>query len=381
LILILAFVLVARRIGCSWQLTLMVGAAVVAGWLLLFLYNFYYFGHVLGFPEPSPTFNKSAIQYTMGLVFGRDQGVFVQLPTALVGVAGLWLARRRVPVGVLTSVAVVGVILVLNGTYVSNAYGGYTFDGRFEWSIMPLMVAWAGWAISRWQSANRSLWGPTILVAGAWVYQAVPILNGQHSYYNDVNAWDPVSSSGWWPGLNWILPQFDGRRLTFGNSNFALLFEIALFLLVVFLAIRYARPGTMRLLPSIAVFTGLTGAIIILCITAPTELPATSVMPTKTLGDGDGTPGVALRATLPGTYKTTLTYTLTGAIGLGTLAIWCQNVSGSHTATSQSVVRFGSHSANVLIHCSQPGLLAASLKLASGSSLTAHRLILRKTAT
>ncbi len=67
---------------------LVVIGVVTLSFALLVLYNQYYFGHLLGLPQPSPNFGVRGIKDTFGLVFDRDQGFLVQCPTDY-----LWTAR------------------------------------------------------------------------------------------------------------------------------------------------------------------------------------------------------------------------------------------------------------------------------------------------
>jgi hypothetical protein len=326
--------------------------------------------------------SQSDILLTLGLLFGRDQGIVVQFPTVLVGVAGLWLARRRLPLSVVTSVAVLTAVLLLNGTFTTNPYGGGSFDGRFQWSMMPLLVAWSGWAISRWQAANRKLWPPILVVAGIWIFQAIPILVGTHDYYRNFNSWDPASISGWWPGLNSVLPQFDDPGRTFGSPSFALPFEVALGLFLVVIALRYRRRDSMKPLPSLVALSALAGALAVAILAGPTELPATALVYSGTrLAAGSGAPGIALHSTLPGTYEVDFRYTYIGTGAPATFAVWCQNIAGEHTATSHSLIHLGSRSSAISVFCSQPGFLAVSLHVPSGSTLNPKHLEVRKTAT
>ena len=142
-VLLLAFLVAGRRTGSAWRRLVVPAIAPVVAWLLLLLYNHYYFGHLGGLPEPLPRASRNGLEFTLGLLFDRHQGMFVQVPFALVGLIGLWVARRRLPVAVIASVLGAGAILLLNGTYVSNPYGGLTLAGRFMWTILPVLLLWS----------------------------------------------------------------------------------------------------------------------------------------------------------------------------------------------------------------------------------------------
>ena len=177
--------------------------------MLLLGYNLHYFGHLLGLPEPGPKLTSLGLEYTLGLGFDRNQGLFVQMPFAVLGLVGLWLIRKKLPVAVVATVIGAGAIWVLNGTYVSNPYGGVSFNGRFMWTLIPVMIVWVAVVLARWQEAGRLFWTPAIVIALAWLYQAKPIIAGEHLYYNTGAPWDPASWPNWWQGFSSVLPQFD----------------------------------------------------------------------------------------------------------------------------------------------------------------------------
>lgn len=380
IVVILCAAAVTVRARSSLRSPMIVVGVVVLAWLILLAYNLRYFGRALGFPEEPSRLNGNAFQYLLGLLFGRDQGMLVQVPTTLVGLAGLWLARRRLPITVVTSVVVVGMLLLLNGTYTSNPYGGYSFQGRFEWSMVPLLVAWAGWAISRWQAADRSLWGPMALVGGAWVYQAVPILISDHTYYNAFGSWDPASYGGWWPGLDWVLPQFDAPGRHWGVPVIGLPVVILLAGIIVTLSLAYARPATGRLFgPAVLVVTA--AGLVLLGLLVPGELPTTVLtFHGPVFGSGKGAPRVPLIATLPGSYQTSLYYVLAGGPTPGGFSAWCVDVAGSRTSITKGDIPPGAGTITLSVHCTRPGAVAVGLEVPSESQLTVRQVRLRKTA-
>jgi hypothetical protein len=87
---------------------LIMGGLVAASWLLLLVYDLYYFGHVLGEPQPRPTPSWAALTHGLGLIFDRHQGLVIQVPAVVVGVLGLWAARKIVPWAVAATVGAVG---------------------------------------------------------------------------------------------------------------------------------------------------------------------------------------------------------------------------------------------------------------------------------
>ena len=113
-----------RRIALAPALVVI--GVVLASFVLLLVYNQYYFGHLLGLPQPSPNFGTRGLKDTIGLVLDRDQGLLVQCPTVLFGLLGLWYSpphdagdQRRALLGALA-------ILVINGTQpITTAFGGH----------------------------------------------------------------------------------------------------------------------------------------------------------------------------------------------------------------------------------------------------------------
>ena len=96
-ILLLAYLVAGRRTGSAWRRLVAPAVAPVVAWLLLLLYNHYYFGHLGGLPEPLPRASTDGLEFTLGLLFDRHQGMFVQVPFALIGLIGLWVARDDSP--------------------------------------------------------------------------------------------------------------------------------------------------------------------------------------------------------------------------------------------------------------------------------------------
>ena len=245
-IVVVAFAVAARRARAPGRRLVVASVVAVVGWGLLFLYNHYYFGRLGGLPEPFPKVSINGIEYSIGLLFDRHQGLFVQIPFALIGLIGLWVARRRLPVAVIATVLSAGTVLILNGTYTSNPYGGLSLAGRFMWTLVPVAIAWTAVVINRWQRAGRLMWSPILVVAGFWIYQAVPIATGNHTYYNAFTVtppWDPSTWPGWWPGFNRVLPQFDLPGHPLGAPAYAVVIVLALSAVLVIAAVQYMRSG------------------------------------------------------------------------------------------------------------------------------------------
>ena len=277
-----ALVLVAALVAVRWRRSAPVGGTVAAvgccvlGWVALASYNLWGFGRLLGFPEPSPRFSGRGAEYTLGLLFDSHQGLFVQAPLAVLGVLGLWMARRSGPVAVSATVLGVAAVLVLNGTYVANPYGGLSLAGRFMWTAMPVLLAWSGVVVARWQDAGRSLWVPMAAVAGLWGYQAAAILDGSHVFYSAYRPqplWDPAAWPGWWQGTERLLPQFDLPGRALGAPAAGLVVVLAVLAALVVAAVSYARTARLgrRALLAVAV---LAAGVVVAAVTVVPVAPA-----------------------------------------------------------------------------------------------------------
>lgn len=226
-----AIVLVAFLFVAAWRQGRVRPAGVVAAvsvvsFALFLFYNQRYYGHWLGLPEPFPRASRNGVEYSLGLLFDRDQGLFVQVPYCLLGLGGLVaFGRRRMPAATVATVLSLLLILGLNGTYVSNPYGGLSLAGRFMWTLIPISLPWLGLLLARFQELQKPLGVPLVIVVLAWIYQAEPIFTGHHHYYNGIIiAYRPWPA--WWPGTIRVLPQFGRNRLYLGTPAWSLPLEL-----------------------------------------------------------------------------------------------------------------------------------------------------------
>ena len=81
IILLGALGITLRRNRRPVRLAVIAGTAILLSWLLLVIFNLWFFGHALGVHEPPVHISGSGTEYTLGLLFGRDQGLFVQVPS------------------------------------------------------------------------------------------------------------------------------------------------------------------------------------------------------------------------------------------------------------------------------------------------------------
>jgi hypothetical protein len=244
-VVLIAFAVVARQKHAPWRWLIAVCVVGLLAWAVLLGYNVHFFGHARGLPEASPKFTRNGVEFTLGLLFDRDQGVFVQVPFALIGLVGLWLARRKLPVAVIATVISLLAVLLLNGSYIVNPYGGFSLAGRFMWTLIPALLMWTAVVIARWEEAGRLLWLPFLAAIVGWLYQAEPIVAGKHVYYNAYSFTAPAVPAawpGWWPGFNRVLPQFDlgGRYL--GAPAYTIVVALGLACLIILATVLYMRP-------------------------------------------------------------------------------------------------------------------------------------------
>lgn len=226
-VILVAFALVALRQSARRPLVLVLGVSALSA-LGFFVYNTHYYGHVLGIPEPPVRFSKAGFELMLGLAFDRDQGLFVQVPYCLIALVGLVAyGIRRMPVTVFAVFGSIFSILVLNGTYTGNPYGGESLSGRFMWTLIPLSLPWIALVIRRWQEVRGRLIFPLAVVPLIWAYQAWPIFAGQHGLWNPMaTAYHPWP--GWWRGLTRVLPYFSPGSHVFGYPSYGLPLELAL---------------------------------------------------------------------------------------------------------------------------------------------------------
>jgi hypothetical protein len=300
---------------------------VILSFVLLLLYNQYFFGHLLGLPQPSPNLGTRGFKDTLGLIFDRDQGFLVQCPTILFGLLGLWYARRRTPVTNVILVLGAASILVINGTQpIVTAFGGTALAGRFEWTVMPILLAWAPFYLVRLEASVRRTTMVGIGVAALWVVQGVPILIGDHSYFNATFApfapWDPTLYPGWWIWINSYLPSVVPTFSHVVAEEF--LVELLLVAVLVWLLVRLADPRPIEVARSLLVGVGSLVVILIVALVVPTGPPPAAPLtwPGQVLGAPWTASESRLRTTpLPlanlgtGTYEVTVNESVDSASG------------------------------------------------------------------
>jgi hypothetical protein len=391
----LVFVAWRRR---TWRPAITVIALVALCWLLLASYNLAYFGHLSGYPEPGLGFDHAGLVRVAALLFDRDQGLFVQLPTAMLGVIGAWLAARRAPVSIAAAVLAVATIIVLNGTYTGSPYGGVTLAGRFEWTAMPVCVAVGAFALERWQDEERALLRGAVVLVACWGYQARSLIDHDHTilFFTQLTGWDPASYPGWWSALNGRLAEYVVSPRLFGLPGLGSLLVVLVALAVVWLP--SVRLSSMWLRGAVspqrwigmAWAAGLVAVVAVVFAVDPgNALPAGPLIysgadigsPLMATSAAVAGPVITIEGTTAGTYQVMVTYDLTGSKP-ASLFVYCRR-----TLTGPSAIRTRRQSlpaaagtARVTIACPVAGSVATRLTTPPGSQLSVARLALSKTA-
>jgi hypothetical protein len=397
-----AAVVVACWVVVAWcarpprpRVLVIVVGGVAASWVLLGVYNLLYFGHLSGYPEPPLAWNHAAVDRMMALLFDRDQGLFVQLPAAWLGVIGLFAAVRRAPAVSAAAVAGIAAVLVLNGAYGSNPFGGDTLAGRFEWTAMPVTVAFGAFALERWQAQHRALLRGAAVLFVCWCYQARSLVAHAHTdlYFTQLTGWDPATYPGWWSAVDRLLPDYLTSPGVVGTPRIGDAVVMLLGLAMVWI------PGVPRLRrrddksvlrwgPAVS-----AGALVGLSVVAVAIDPGPGLPPTpltyagtsvgsplvagRTAADG---PEVPLQGTAPGTYRLTVSYHLTGRES-ARLVVSCDATptGGTHLRDQVAALDPGSHATVATITCTTSGSVAATLRTPPKSILDVGQVILAKT--
>lgn len=325
---ILGFAIVGIRQGASRPRLITLSVVVLGSLAALVAYNEFYFTHLLGLPQANPELGTASAWRVVALLADRDQGLFVQVPTALLGVVGLWFARKRNTVSVLAVTAAIGTLLIINGTYPDPPLGGGSFAGRFQWTIAAMLLAWSAVFIGRLQAYPRRLLAVGVAVAGLWAVQLVPILSGNHVYDNEWYApfrpWDPSIYPGWWPLLNRFLPTFAYPSMGTAGALGRLVLVVVLVGGAGWLLVRLCRPGRWPVWSTVAV--GATVAVVIggLSVIRPfDDLPAHPQAWTGADLGSPWSPGAIPYRYAPirlldvgaGRYRADFTYALSGSAG------------------------------------------------------------------
>jgi hypothetical protein len=324
---LVALAAVARRHVGMRRMVIITALVVIASWALLLAYNEFFFSNPVGLPQPNPTFDLSSLSNTLALLFDRHQGLFVQIPTVIIGIIGLSFSRRSIPIASTTAIIGVFSLLAINGTYTTNVpFGGVALAGRFEWTLTPMLLAWVPFALAQIDRCRVRTIALGSALAVMWTLQGVPILLGHHMFFNETFApfapWDPTLYPGWWPGLSQTLPAFLSPGIHLASTWTHLLVELIILGSLALVAVRLTRDGPFarrRWLGVIVALSLLAGLIV--ALGPDRELPQTTLAwPGTNLGAPWAGPGrsmtfapIPLVDVGPGTYQATLTYDVVAA--------------------------------------------------------------------
>jgi hypothetical protein len=212
IVLLVLIILTARDRSSLVPVAIVTGISLVS-FIALLVYNQYYFGHLLGLPQPSPAFHKIEIEHLLALVFDRDQGFLIQVPTTVFGLIGLWISRRSHRLSSASAVICGGMILIINGTQPTvESMGGTSLAGRFEWTVVPILLVWSAFAFKKLEGSVRAVSVVASVVAILWVVEGALVALGHHVLVNSIippfAPYDPTLYPGWWGWLNHYLPSF-----------------------------------------------------------------------------------------------------------------------------------------------------------------------------
>lgn len=124
-----------------WRSLTVLGFAAAAPLVALGAHNLMAFADLLGHYDRGAVVADAwdAATVFLGLHLDRAQGLFLQSPLLLVGLVGLPLLVAADRAFVVLVAAAYLAVVVPNAVHV-NQYGGYSFAGRFQWSVILFWV-------------------------------------------------------------------------------------------------------------------------------------------------------------------------------------------------------------------------------------------------
>jgi hypothetical protein len=319
---VVAAVIVMLRVNGQRRVVVTMAIVVALGWLILAVYNQYYFSDLIGLPQPSPSFTLTTASRTLALVFDAHQGLLVQVPTVVVGLVGLAMSRRLIPWTAGATLVGVLSMLIINGTFTSSVpFGGTDLAGRFQWTVLPMLLAWAPLCLVAVERHRVRLWSLGSVIVLLWLAQGLPVLRGDHVYVNSMIApfapWDPSVYPGWWPAIGGWLPTFLPPGLRRGATWSHVAFEVIVLLAASTLLTRMTRDRRLHLDGRVVISAVATLAALGLVIglplhTVPTAPLAIAPGAVASPWSGNGQPTTSAPAPLTnvgsGTYAVDLSY-------------------------------------------------------------------------
>ena len=215
-------------------------AALAAGLVPLFVFNAFVYGSPLEQGYGAKPFDTNPIEGLAGLLLSPSRGLFVYEPWAMLGLAGLVIARfaktTRGPLSERISDLVFAwlIALAIYATY-AEWWGGRVFGPRFLDDLAPIVVVGLAWGVRGGWFAYGFM-RAVFVVSAAW---SLLLFNAAALVY-DQNTWDllPVNVNDAPQRLfDWSDPQwlFVLRQLPEGGTRAAAAVALSL-LALLFLA-------------------------------------------------------------------------------------------------------------------------------------------------
>jgi len=108
----------------------------------LFIYNKYAFDSFFGpYQGNDILLNKSGLMAFFGLILDQSQGFLFQNPLNFIGLFFMASFVFEYTLIGLCIIIILSILLFLNGTHF-NIYGGFSFVGRFEWTVSVLFLVY-----------------------------------------------------------------------------------------------------------------------------------------------------------------------------------------------------------------------------------------------
>lgn len=169
---------------------LLFSITTITSLLLLGLYNSYAFGRILGpYDSSALELSKTSFMVFFGLLFDQNQGFIFQNPITIVGIffIGTFFLRNK---SLLFLVLLVFLSFLVPNCMHTVWYGGYSFSGRFEWSIAILFILPTVFGLITLSKTNKRLF---------WLIIGIALLLQSYFFYRytftHVDLFNKVSST------------------------------------------------------------------------------------------------------------------------------------------------------------------------------------------
>ncbi len=376
-----AGLLILRRRGATTSLAATLLAPVAVALITVCAFNLYAYGHPLGLDQGLRPFTVSAATKVLALLIDRRHGLIVQCPAVVLGIycVGSWLRRAPVSLG---ATFLTSLILLGGNASVVTGMSGASFIGRYEWEVLPVLLAFAGIFLVRLGANRIRAAASLIVVIGAFTaFEIGSVVTNRPTPFSFIsNNWDPASYLGWWgrldpsPILNYLNHEWGNARNVWGVACLVLL--IAAALAGLYLLEHRARRGARTLLALLIVAAASAWVVE---LRSPFLLPFPVTYAASDLGPfplpvpaGDITvTGPSSRGTImsgpnypviPGRYEVTITYRLADekrnvAVARATLKV----ASRTTTLRTAALTSGPEHREALIVTVRQPGALSLNV--------------------